>query len=188
MADQHIDDKHLLQLISEGDEAALETLYSRYGSKLYGYISRALRDQEAAEDVLQESLLTVWQKAKNFRGEGRVIAWLFGIAHNKIMRTYREKRNHHLSELIADADSMESRVDDKLISQKRRKLLRAGLDKLSIKHRTVLELVFYQDMTMQEISKICKIPVGTVKSRLSYAKAALKGILSREDISMEDLI
>ena len=188
MADQHTDDKNLLQLISQGDEDALVTLYTRYEGKLYGYILRTLRDPDMAEDVLQESLLTIWQKAKTFRDEGRVVAWLFGIVHNKIKRTFRERRHAPLNDSTADPDRMEIRVDNKLISRQRQNLLRAGLDKLSTEHRLVLELVFYQGMTMKEISNICKIPVGTVKSRLSYAKVALKGILSREDISMEDLI
>ena len=188
MADQHTDDINLLQLISQGDEDALVTLYTRYEGKLYGYILRSIHDPDTAEDILQESLLTIWQKAKTFRGEGRVIAWVFGIVHNRIKRSYRERRNAPLNEFTAAPDRMETWVDNKLISRQRQKLLRAGLDKLSTKHRLVLELVFYQGMTMKEISNICKIPVGTVKSRLSYVKVALKGILSREDISMEDLI
>ncbi len=153
MADQHTDDINLLHLISQGDEDALATLYTRYGGKLYNYILRALSDPDTAEDVLQESLLTIWQKAKTFRGEGRVIAWLFGIAHNKILRTFREKRNAPLNEFIPNPDSMETRVDDELIADQRRNLLRAGFDTLSVEHRLVLELVFYHGMTMKEISQ-----------------------------------
>lgn len=184
---QHIDDRTLLDLISQGDEAALATLYARHGGKLYGYALKVLQDPAAAEDVLQESLITIWQKAKSFRGEGRVIAWMFGIVHYKSMRTYRERKADVLDETTPDPKTVEKLVNDRLISQERKKVLRAGLEKLSVEHRTVLELVFYHEMSMKEISQICKVPVGTVKSRLNYAKAALKGVLSRRGMTMEDL-
>ena len=78
-------------------------------------------------------------------------------------------------------------IDDRLVSDERRKTLRAGLERLSLEHRTVLELVFYQGMTLKETAKVCQVPVGTVKSRLNYAKAALKGAVSRQGVALEDL-
>lgn len=187
MVSQHIDDTTLLQLISQGDEEALATLYTRHGGKLYGYALRTLSDPASAEDVLQESLLTIWQRAKSFRGEGRAIAWLFGIVHHKAMRAFREKKKAPLDDAIQNSITVETQVDERMISQDRWNTLREGLEMLSVEHRTVLELVFYQEMTMKEISQICGIPVGTVKSRLNYAKAALKGILSRRGMALEEL-
>jgi RNA polymerase sigma-70 factor (ECF subfamily) len=187
MADQHVDDATLLRLISQGDEDALVTLYARYGKNLYGYALRVVRNHEVAEDVLQDSLLTIWQKAKTFRGEGRVKAWLFAIVHNKAIRTFREKENAPLDDAARDPEYLETGVDEKHLSRERKRLLRSGLEKLSVEHRTVLELVFYQGMTMKEIAQICEVPVGTVKSRLNYAKAALKGVLSRQGVALEDL-
>lgn len=187
MADQHVDDATLLKLISQGDEDALVNLYTRYGKNLYGYALRVVDNREIAEDVLQDSLLTVWQKAKTYRGEGRVKAWLFAIVHHKAVRTFREKESAPLDDSAHDPEYLETRVAEKHISQERKKLLRSGLEELSVEHRTVLELVFYQGMTMKEISQICEIPLGTVKSRLNYAKAALKGFLSRQGVALEDL-
>jgi RNA polymerase sigma-70 factor (ECF subfamily) len=187
MTGRHLDDSQLLKELSQGDEGALAVLYSRYGSKLYGYALRILGDPVRAEDVLQDSLVAIWQEAKRFRGEGRVVAWMFGIVHNKAMRTFREKKNAPLDESAQGLETMEAQVDEKIISRERKAILRSGLEALSVEHRTVLELVFYQEMTMKEISQICQIPVGTVKSRLNHAKAALKGILSRQGAAMEDL-
>ena len=187
MFDQHIEDTTLLKLISQGNEDALTKLYERHGGQLYAYALRILRDKAKAEDVLQESLVVVWQKAKTFRGEGQVKAWLFSIVHNKAMRTFREKQTSILDEISPEPQSPGPGPDARLASRERRKLLRDGLEKLSVEHRTVLELVFYQGMSMKEVSKICRIPVGTVKSRLNYAKAALKGVLSREGAALEDL-
>ena len=187
MVDQHIEDTHLLKLVSKGDEDALTALYERYGGQLYAYALRILGDRAAAEDVLQESLVVIWRRAKTFRGEGRVKAWLFGIVHNKAMRTFREKENLPLDEIPGEPESSEQRPDERLISNERRKALRDGVEQLSVEHRTVLELVFYQGMSLKETAGVCQVPVGTVKSRLNYAKAALKGALSRGGAALEDL-
>jgi RNA polymerase sigma-70 factor (ECF subfamily) len=187
MAEQHVDDATLLKLISQGDEDALVTLYTRYGRNLYGYALRVVGNREVAEDVLQDSLLTVWQKAETFRGEGRVKAWLFAIVHNKAVKSFREKENAPLDDSAHDPEYSETTMDEKHLSRERKRLLCLGLEELSVEHRTVLELVFYQGMTMKEISQICGVPLGTVKSRLNYAKAALKGILSRQGVGLEDL-
>lgn len=187
MVHQHIEDTHLLRLVSQGNEDALTTLYERYGGQLYAYALRIVGDHASAEDVLQESLVVIWQRAKTFRGEGRVTAWLFGIVHNKAMRTFREKENLALDEIPGEPESSEQKPDERLISNERRKALREGLEQLSVEHRTVLELVFYQGMSLKETAGVCQVPVGTVKSRLNYAKAALKGALSRGGAALEDL-
>ncbi len=187
MTGQQNDDLTLLQLISQGDEEALTTLYTRHGGKLYGYALRILRVPSTAEDVLQESMLTIWQRAQSYRGEGQVLAWLFGIIHHKAMRAYREKVHIPLDETIQNHNEMNTHIDEGLISQDLREMLQDGLAVLSVEHRTVLELVFYQEMTMIEISQICGIPLGTVKSRLNYAKKALKRVLSRQVEALKDL-
>jgi RNA polymerase sigma-70 factor (ECF subfamily) len=107
--------------------------------------------------------------------------------HNKAMRTFREKQNLPLDEISGQPESSGAEPDDRLISDERREALRAGLERLSVEHRTVLELVFYQGMTLKEAAKVCQVPVGTIKSRLNYAKAALKGALSRQGAALEDL-
>ena len=66
-------------------------------------------------------------------------------------------------------------------------MLRRGLGELSVEHRSVLELVFYQGLSLQETADVCGCPVGTVKSRLSYAKQALRGELARQGLSAEEI-
>lgn len=187
MVNKNIEDVTLLRQISHGDENALTILYERYGDQLSAYALRILRDHTQADDVLQECLLTIWKKAGSYRGEGRVIAWLFSIVHNKAMKTFRDKRNLTLDDLSTEPQSIEKGPDDRLILVERNKLLSKGMKKLSIEHRTVLDLVFFQGMSLKEVSIVCGIPVGTVKSRLSYAKTALKGVLTRTNLTPEDL-
>ncbi len=184
---QQSDDLILLKRIAMQEEEALSLLYSRHGNKLYGYALRIVRNPVLAEDVLQESLLAIWQGAKHFRKEGQVLAWMFGIVHNKAMRTFRHKPTSQLDESTKDPAILEHQVDERLLSEQRGDRLHIGLNSLSVEHRTVLELVFYQGMKLKEVAEICDIPVGTVKSRLKYAKDALKGAMTRQSSSMEEI-
>ena len=86
---------------------------------------------------------------------------------------------------MQDPVKLESQIDDRLSKQARKRQLWEGLQTLSVKHRTVLELVFFQEMSMQEVAKICEIPLGTVKSRLKYAKDALRAAIHRQESSSE---
>ena len=177
------DDLALIKRIAGHEEEALNILFERHGDKLYGYAVRILENPALAEDILQESLLAIWQGAKRFRGEGSVLAWMFSIVHHKAMRVFRRKPTLELDEEMMDPARFETMVDDRLSAIECKSQLRDGLKTLSVEHRTVLELVFLQGMSLREVAKICDIPQGTVKSRLKYAKDALRGALSRQRIA-----
>lgn len=179
------DDLVLIKRIARREEEALNILYARHGDKLYGYALRIVGNPAQAEDVLQDSLLAIWQGARRFRGEGSVLAWMFGIVHHKAMRTFRRKPTAVLEEDLQDPVAFEAQVDELLREEERNRRLRVGLKALSVEHRTVLELVFFQGMKLREVAEICGVPEGTVKSRLKYAKEALKGALSRQEIKKD---
>jgi RNA polymerase sigma-70 factor (ECF subfamily) len=171
----------LLQRIAAKDEAALRELYAAYGQRLYAYALRLTNSPATAEDIVQDTLVIVCQSAGRFRGEGRVLTWLLGIVHHTAMKALR-----HVSQPISDemekslpapVDSPEERIQTKEQSQ----WVRRGLQSLSPEHRAVLELVFYQGLSLNEVAEVCDCPVGTVKSRLSYARKHLRGILSRQE-------
>jgi len=187
MADQYTEDQILIRRIAKGSDDALADLYARHGSRLYAYALRILGNQALAEDILQDTLLTVWEKAHTYRGKGRVLAWLLRIVHNKCMRTFRSRETVPLEDLNPRSAPQAQPVEGKLIHSERCRLLKAGLEELSVDHRTVLELVFYHQMSLKETARICGVPEGTIKSRLKYAKDSLRGTLSRQGLSLEDL-
>lgn len=171
----------LLQRIVTKEEAALRELCATYGQRLYAYALRLTDDPAKAEDVVQDTLVTVWQSAGRFRGEGRVLAWLLGIVHHTAMKALR-----HVSQPVSDEmeGSLPSRIispEEHVQSKERTQWVRRGLQSLSAEHRAVLELVFYQGLSLNEVADVCDCPVGTVKSRLSYARKHLRGILSRQE-------
>jgi RNA polymerase sigma factor (sigma-70 family) len=174
-------DTALLQRIAAKDEAALRELYAAYGQRLYAYALRLTDSPATAEDIVQDTLVVVWQSAERFRGEGRVLAWLLGIVHHTAMKALR-----HVSQFISD--EMEEVLpapitlpEEHVRVKEQSQWVRRGLQSLSAEHRAVLELVFYQGLSLSEVAEVCDCPVGTVKSRLSYARKHLRGILSRQE-------
>lgn len=177
----------LVRLIAAGDEAALRALYAAYGQRLFAYAVRLTRNPTIAEDVLQESLVAAWQGASRYRGQGRVIAWLLGIVHHKALNAIRGKSPARLEEeQVGLADDQVS-LDEQMVEQELAGLLRVGMASLSLNHRMVLELVFYQGLSLDQVAKVCDCPVGTVKSRLSYAKDHLRRVLEQSGLKAEDL-
>jgi RNA polymerase sigma-70 factor (ECF subfamily) len=184
----HDEDHALIRLVADGDEDGFRRLYARYGRRLYAYALRVVGSPAAAEDVLQESLIAVWQGAGRFRGEGRVIAWLLSIVHHKALHALRKRPDQALDLLENVLQDERPHPDEKIARSEQQKLLRQGLDELSVEHRSVLELVFFQGLSLQETADVCGCPVGTVKSRLSYAKNALRGELTRQGLSAEEIV
>ena len=182
-------DALLLQQIAGGDEGALEALFERCGDRLYAYILGMVKDESSAQDVLQETLIAIWKQAGSYRGEGRVIAWAYGISRNKALRTYRAHKNLPLDEQV-EKSTQSTGADPERQAQirQRREILQQGLNALAPQYREVLDLFFLHDMKLKEIAAICKIPLGTVKSRLNHARRELKNTLARQGQRMEDLI
>jgi RNA polymerase sigma-70 factor (ECF subfamily) len=90
--------------------------------------------------------------------------------------------------LPAEIPSLEPAPHQQIDRLQQSQLLRSGLQQLSLEHRTVLELVFYQGLSLKEAAQVCGCPVGTVKSRLNYAKEHLRGVLRRQGLEAEELI
>jgi len=189
----------LLRRIAAGDEDALRQLYALLGQRMTAYAARLTGDSDAANDVVQESLVAVWQSAGRFRGESRVIAWLLGIVHHKALNYLRRNRKpwslflHRERREDANDDEIEIAGDqpplpDQVSRSEQQQALHAGIQALSLEHRMVIDLVFYQELSLAETAEVCGCPVGTVKSRLNYAKSSLRGALTRAGIQVEDIL
>jgi RNA polymerase sigma-70 factor (ECF subfamily) len=183
-------DLELAYRLAEGDTQALQELIAAYGQRMYAFALRLTGDPVRAEDVMQESLVAAWQGAKRFRGSGRLIAWLLGIVHHRAMESFKKPApvvEDGLGENAAGPAAGGPLLEDQTALSEQRRALRLALRRLSPEHRAVLELVFYQGLSLQETAQVCGVPLGTVKSRLNYAKASLRGVLTRAGFSAEDL-
>ena len=176
---QPVDDLDLIRRMQAGDDDAVRDLYAQYGQRLYAYALRLTDDPATAEDVTQNTLVTAWRTARTFRAEGRLIAWLLGIVHHTAMKAIRTRTNY-LSDVAEETISEEQPSPEEQAQVKdERRWVRQGMQSLSPEHRAVLELIFYQDLSLNEVSQVLNIPIGTVKSRLSYARTHLRGMLAR---------
>ena len=178
-------DYSLVRRMAAGDEAAMHELYAANGQRLYAYALRLTSDPARAEDVVQDALVAAWKSARRFRGEGRVIAWLLGIVHHLALKSLRHPSQPLTEEieetLEAGSPSPEQQIENAELAAR----VRLGLRSLSSEHRSVLELIFYQGLSLEEAAQVCRVPLGTIKSRLSYSRRQLSGILSRQ--GMEDM-
>jgi RNA polymerase sigma-70 factor (ECF subfamily) len=178
---QSAEDLDLIRRMQAGDDDAVRDLYARYGQRLYAYALRLTDDPATAEDVTQNTLVTAWRTARTFRAEGRLIAWLLGIVHHTAMKSLRGNTRYldEVAEETIRADQPTPEEQAQVRDESR--WVRQGMQSLSPEHRAVLDLVFYQGLSLNEAAQVLNIPVGTVKSRLSYARDHLRGVLARTE-------
>lgn len=168
-------DDELIRQTARGNEQAFLELYQRHHRQVFNYVARLTRNPEEAQDLLQDVFLAVWRGASGFRGEAGVKTWLFRIAHHQTVSWLRRRRP---VVPLEEWDELGDPGPEQLvIASWQRQKLSAALDRLSVKHRAVLELAFVHEMSYNEIAKVVGCPVGTVKSRMSYALQALSGAL-----------
>jgi RNA polymerase sigma-70 factor (ECF subfamily) len=173
-------DLELLKKIAVGDESAFSELYSRYNSSLFNFILRLILRKDAAEDVLQEVFLAVWQGSNRFQSKSAVKTWLFRIAYHKSISWLR-KEKIRLQSLNIDELSIFSEKpspEGSLIDHWQETQIKSAIAQLSHNHRSVIELTFVHGFSYKEIANIMKCPVGTVKSRMNYALRYLRTNLS----------
>jgi RNA polymerase sigma-70 factor (ECF subfamily) len=156
------------------DEDVVAAIYRDHGTALKRFVLSASRDPQLAEDVVQETVLRVWQQAPEITGSLR--SYLFRTARNIMIDNYRkaQRRPREMAEQdAADPVDPAERVDELL----NRVLIEEALLRLSAEHRDVLVALHYRRYTVQEASKQLNIPTGTVKSRAFYAVRALRTVL-----------
>lgn len=183
---QSDDERALLRRIADGDQHALRCLYAAYRTRLWSYLFSQLDgDAGWTEELTQDVFLAVWRSAASYRGEAKPATWLFRIAHNLAANARRAWDRRPQSERLGATDDGDERDDlplgvspeDAVLD---RLTLAAALDRLSPRHREVLDLLFVQGFSMDETASILGVPVGTVKSRASYARRALHAHLAAE--------
>lgn len=182
-------DQELVRRVADGDEQALRAIYTSYGRRLYAYALRLTGNQGVAEEVIQDTFLAVWNGARGYRGDSKVATWLLGIVHHQALNATRRKRlpTTEMEDALHQAGNTD-KPEDVATATDRRRALSAALAQLTRDHRTVLELVFYQGLSLTETARVLKCPVGTVKSRLSYAKTHMRQALGRAGLGAEDLL
>jgi len=164
-----------------GDE--LRELYRRYAGELFGFAASALGDREQAEEVVQDVFAQLWRHAGEYdQRRASVRTWLYAIARNRIVDAHR--RAAARPKRAEDEDSLDNaaEIDAALDQAVLRWQITAALARLSPAHREVIRLAHYGGLTMREIAERTGVPLGTVKSRTSYALRHLRLIFDEMEL------
>ena len=176
-----LEDTILLEKIADGDRKAFQTLYIKYQPRLVKFCARLLKnDISIAADVADEALIEVWRSAGSFSGKSQPSTWIHAIARFRMIAYLRKNK-----EVLLDNDSESLNLEDTALSAEdkifindRNNQLIEGLGKLSNKHREIIELVYFRELSIKDISAMLDISDNTVKTRMFYARKHLKSILT----------
>ncbi len=159
-----------------GDEDAFEELVARYHPRLRYYLRRMLPREDQVDDALQEVWLAAFRALPRLSDPGAVAAWLYRIARDKaLVRSRRRQPEHSLEPLDVVEEPSHGNEFDREDAQE----IHAALDQLTPDHKEMLVLRFLEDMTYEQMARATGCPVGTVRSRLYYAKSALRRALEQ---------
>ncbi len=162
----------VLDRVRRGDRGAFSELYRHYHRRLYGYLSRLLRNPATVDEVLDDVMLVVWKDARKFRGDAAVSSWIFGIAYRKALSAMRAERRYQAPlDRSADVSALAG------VSCQNDDWIRVALMQLSPDHRQVVELTYFGGFSYQEIAQIAACPVNTVKTRMFHARRRLRVLL-----------
>lgn len=169
-------DAELAARLKARDPHAMADLYDRYGRLAYSLIHRIVRDAAAAEDLVQETFLRVWNRAQSFDQErGALGPWILTVARNRAI-DYLRSIDGRMSAGSVELDRLErpvlfSAFEDSALSIDRTQRLRSAFEKLSPNQRMVIELAYFEGLSQTEMAERVKQPLGTVKT---WVRSALK--------------
>lgn len=182
-------DGSLVELAKAGDRTAFTLLVNRYRARVHGMVVNMIRNEADAWDLTQEVFLKAWLALGKFEGRSSFFTWLYRIAHNVTYDWLRKKRPETATEfdeewqsarLAPEADGMLDAGESPAAGLDRADLrvaLEAAMEKLSPEHRQVMLLKEVQDLKYHEIAEVMECSIGTVMSRLFYARKKLQELL-----------
>lgn len=180
-------DRDLLKRIASRDEDAFRELFARYAPTAFAMASRMLRAAALAEEVVQETLLSVWTTPERFdASRGTVRAWLMTQVHHRAVDTIRreESQRRRADDLAAEPEPIAEDpgvvVVDELSLPREREALRQAMAMLPQEQRRVLDLMYFGARTQSQVAQSLGIPLGTVKSRALLGMRKMRSVLEEE--------
>ena len=165
------------QVLRRGDAAAFETLYRLYHPRLTNFVIKIVRRPQLVEEVLNDTMMAVWQKPDSFQGSSKLSTWIFAIAYRKALKGLRRKQDPMEDPDAAERASEEDSPEESHAGTRRRDRLSEALQQLSPAHRAVVDLTYYHELDYGEIARILGCPVGTVKTRMFHARRRLREVI-----------
>lgn len=191
-----VSDETLVRRAQRGNMEAFEELVARHRDKIYARAFSMMRNEDEATDLSQEAWVKGWQRLKQFQGESSFVTWMTRIVINLCLdqlRKQKRQRAESIEQLEEDLGGVERQMPTVVINpteglerSELRRRIDDALGKLSYEHRTVLILHEFEDLEYKEIAKRMECSIGTVMSRLFYARRKMASLMAgykREEMS-----
>jgi len=164
----------LLRQVAAGDRTAFKELYLIYHRRLARFLMRMTSRHDLIEEVINDTLWTVWLKARDFRGDSLVSTWIVGITYRRALKALRRHGTARpmLVEEVAVAPDVQLEAEN-------REWLGLALAELPLEQRMVMEFSYLMGHSCEEIAQIMQCPVNTVKTRMFHAREKLRRSLPR---------
>ena len=181
------EETRLLEQIANGNRASFDALYRQMHGLLFTVAMGVLNNREAAQDVVQDVFVLVWDRAAAFDGaKGKASTWLVALTRNKSIDRLRSvNRRARLNSEFEEEGKTDARFDDRdslqdAIAAERAAIIRAAIAKLNADQQAAIQLAFFDDMPYPTVAKKLALPVGTVKARIRRGMKKLQDFLSVE--------
>tara|TARA_B100001741_G_scaffold242270_1_gene203317 strand:+ start:52 stop:660 length:609 start_codon:yes stop_codon:yes gene_type:complete len=192
-----LDESILVDHAKSGDTQSFEELVSRYRDRVYARAFSIMRNEDLAIDLSQNAWIKAWQRLEQFHGDASFVTWLNRIITNLCLdelRRQKRLKTDSIEEIQEDTGPLENRMEiqdfdpiAKLNQQELRERIDDAMDKLSVNHRTVLLLYEYEQLEYKQIADQMDTTIGTVMSRLFYARKKMASLLG-EALKKDGLI
>jgi RNA polymerase sigma-70 factor (ECF subfamily) len=180
-----VDDSGLVAATLAGNPEAFGTLVERYDRAVYHLAYRTLRDAEEARDVAQEAFFKGYRSLRTFKPGARFSTWIFAITYHACCDRLNRRKRYSNEELPDRADAGPTPEQSAIAGDEARRL-RAAIDALPEKYRTVITLYHLQGKQYDEIATVLGLPMGTVKTHLFRAKEQLRRLLNENAMEVPE--
>jgi len=174
------DEVGLLGRVAAGDQLAFEALYRVYFPRLSRFVGRMTRNPPLIEEIVNDTMLVVWQKAASFDGSCKPSTWIFAIAYRKTLKGLKASDEPVESDAALYEDESGNQPEQMLSRQQLQQSVADALDALPAAQRAVMVLTYYHEMAYNDIAEVVDCPLNTVKTRMFHARHRLKDLLWNE--------
>lgn len=177
-------DSDLLKRIGTGDETAFKQLYATHYDRLFRFIYHVTRRLDLVEDLINETMLVVWNRAETFEANAKVSTWICGIAYRKALKALAQNRRYpETIPVQAVEETLAGTGDSAFHEVDTDNWLEMAMSHLSADQRAVIELTYYHELHYKEIAAILGCPENTVKTRMFHIRKKLQAL--RPDLGRE---
>ncbi|WP_431158411.1 RNA polymerase sigma factor [Winogradskyella poriferorum] len=176
-------DDQIINAIKNGDTQAFSILVDRYKDLVYTLAIRMIKNREEAEEVAQDTFIKVFKSLDRFKGDSKFSTWIYRVTYNTCLDNIK-KNKKHLNDVAIDEftfnklDTIDNALDH-LMKQERSQLIKQCIEKLPEDSSALITLFYFEEMSLEEISKIINVETNTVKVKLYRARKKLAVILEQ---------